>query len=417
MKIILVNNLYGRHARGGAERVVEAEARGLAAAGHDVAVVSGIPKSDTAAGGVCGVDGCGARRIVIGGADGLFRTAEYDPQNVFFYKELHRHRWPARLVWHALDIWNRGSTRTLMAFVRREKPDAVHTHNLMGLGFSIPGGLRREGVRHIHTVHDVQLLHPSGLLPAEWKGPRWPHEHAYVRIMRRRMGSPDIVVFPSAFMKELHERFGFFPRSRRVVLRNPVDLKTRDTRRKTQVLNRFLFVGQLEEHKGILDLLDAWMLWEGRGDAVLSIVGSGVLEDAVRRRAEFMPAVEFLGRLEGEEFGREMDRASWLVVPSKVIENAPTVIVEALARGIPVIASRTGGIPELVRDGENGILFGVGEKEALLAALAKAEGSKLKVPPFGGTSPSLMKYSGGAESVVDMPTVDEHLEALEGYYE
>jgi len=401
MKIILVNNLYGRHARGGAERVVEAEARGLAARGHEPVVASGIPASDMISGGVCGIEGCGGPDVIVRGAAGPVRTAEYHPRNLFFYTDLHRHAWLARLSWHIGDIWNPGSARMLMKFVRREKPDAVHTHNLMGLGFSIPRALKREGVRHVHTVHDVQLLHPSGLLPAEWRGPRWPHERAYIMLMKRRMGSPDVVVFPSEFMKELHERSGFFPGSKRVVLRNPAPKAGRSGESGESGERRFLFVGQLEEHKGILDLLDAWMLWDGRADAKLAIVGSGTLDGAVRRLAENAPGVEFRGRLEGEEFSREMDRASWLVVPSKVIENAPTVIVEALARGIPVIASRVGGIPELVRDGENGILFEAGDREGLVGALGRAREVK--------------EAREGTEAR-EVPTVEEHLEELEGFY-
>ncbi|MEA3248767.1 MAG: glycosyltransferase family 4 protein [Patescibacteria group bacterium] len=396
MKVILVNNLYGRHARGGAERVVESEARGLAARDHEPVVVSAIPESDMLSGGVCGVEGCSGPDIIIRGAEGPVRMAEYYPPNIFFYKDLHRHSVPVRLLWHLFDIWNPKSVRMLMKFVRREKPDVVHTHNLMGLGFSIPRALKREGVRHVHTIHDVQLLHPSGLLPADWKGPRLPHGRLYISIMKRRMGSPDVVLFPSEFMKELHERLGFFPESERVVLRNPVGRAGRAGKSGESGARRFLFVGQLEAHKGVLDLLDAWMLWDKHGDATLSVVGSGTLEDVVKRRAEYAPGVNFRGRLEGDEFVRELGRSSWLVVPSEVIENAPTVIVEVLARGIPVIASRTGGIPELVQDGRNGILFEPGDREGLLAALKRAADMKI-----GGFS---------------LQETQDHTEALEEIY-
>ncbi len=398
MKVALINNLYGRHARGGAERVVGMEARGLARRGHEPVVVSAVPKSDLLSGGVCGAAGCGGPDVVIRGEEGPVRTAEYHPPNICFYKDLHLHGPWTRLLWHVLDIWNPRSAEILMRFLSREEPDVIHTHNLMGLGFSIPREIRSAQFRHVHTVHDVQLLYPSGLLPAGWRGPRLPHERLYVSIMRRRMGSPDIVVFPSEFIKELHDRLRFFPGSEKVVLRNPVSVVGRRSARVTGAEPIFLFVGQLEEHKGILDLLDAWMLWDRRGEATLAIVGSGRLEDTVRRRCEYSPATSFLGRLEGEAFSRELDRASCLVVPSRVIENAPTVIVEALARGIPVIAARTGGIPELVRDGENGLLFDAGDKEGLVEAFEKINEVK------------------GAKGWAEVPMIDEHLDALEGFY-
>jgi glycosyltransferase involved in cell wall biosynthesis len=68
----------------------------------------------------------------------------------------------------------------------------------------------------------------------------------------------------------------------------------------------------------------------------------------------------------------EYDRASFLLVPSLVIENQPTVILEAFSRGTPVIGSTSGGIPEMVVEGETGFLFPPGDVDALVAAMQKA---------------------------------------------
>ncbi len=63
-------------------------------------------------------------------------------------------------------------------------------------------------MRHVHTVHDVQLLHPSGLL-APHAGSVSVAQKIYTMLLRTLMGSPDVVHFPSAFLRGLHERNGF----------------------------------------------------------------------------------------------------------------------------------------------------------------------------------------------------------------
>ena len=204
------------------------------------------------------------------------------------------------------------------------------------------------------------------------------------------MGSPETVSWPSEFVRDLHLRFGFFPHSRQVLLRNPVSAVRSTGERRIGTPRTFLFVGQLEEHKGILDLVMAWSQWTDRGDAKLVVVGDGSLESEVRRISAGDPSVECRGRLRPEDLANEFAAADWLVVPSRVIENAPTVIVEALACGLPVMAARTGGIPELVRDGENGLLFEPGDAVALEEALVSTEGLSLTVQP--SVDPSMDEF-------------------------
>lgn len=358
MKICLVNNLYGENARGGAERVVEVEAEALAAAGHEVRIVAGWGGAAMAAESVSAA-GVRLRRV--------------RPPNLYFYSDLARHGWLSRFFWHLYDTLSAAIADAAFEAVRRPKPEVVHTHNLMGLGFRLPARLRRLKVRHIHTVHDVQLLHPSGLLAATADPAAvrlTPLASIYVRLMRRLLGSPDVVIFPSKFLRDLHERFGFFPRSVKVILPNPAPVAAAQA---APAQPTFLFVGQLESHKGLHLLLDAWEAWPQRATARLEIVGAGSLGPELRRRAEALGGnVKLFGWLIGQELADAYGRAAYLVLPSQVIENAPAVVTEAMSRGIPVIASATGGVPELVSDGENGWLFTPGDRDGLTATLDKA---------------------------------------------
>jgi glycosyltransferase involved in cell wall biosynthesis len=383
VKILYVSNLYGDLARGGAERIVAQEAEASADAGNDVVVVSGerkrkLPKGVCLPGEpwLCPPPGspeevaasyeAAVARTAVKGRPRLIR---YHPANIYFYADDHLHSWPVRLLWHLIDMINRRSAGTLSRILDLEKPEVVHTHNLMGLGFLIPRLLRRRKIRHVHTVHDVQLLHPSGLLPPS--GRLSLPARVYAAVMRRLMGSPAAVVFPSEFLRDLHARHGFFKGSAVEVVRNPapvVSLAARPVPSKPA----FLFAGQLEPHKGILFLLDVWSAWPDRGDVTFEIAGAGSLEPEVRRRAETIPGVRVLGKLGPDEILAALSRSAYLVFPSRAVENAPTVIMESLSRGTPVVAASTGGVPELITEGVTGFLFKPGDPETCLAALRRA---------------------------------------------
>ncbi|MEY4745013.1 MAG: hypothetical protein RL272_958 [Candidatus Parcubacteria bacterium] len=419
MKIVFASNLYGEYARGGAERIVEREATALASLGHDVAVVSAerpraIPKGVCLPGepwlcpppgGAAAVRKAYEAAIRRAAKQGEPRVIRYAPPNIYFYPDGLEHGVAARFAWHLLDIANAKSARTFGAIVDLESPDVVHTHNLMGLGFLIPAALRRRRIRHVHTVHDVQLLHPSGLIMPAGARP-WPSriaQAAYVRVMRATFGSPDVVVFPTRYLMDLHVRAGFFTRSEKVVLPNPSPAVAALPRAAAPG-PRFLFAGQIEAHKGISLLLDSWEDAHIAG-GTLTVIGGGSREAEVRARAASLAGVEVTGRQDAAAVEAAYGRAAFTVVPSLVIENAPTVILESLSCGTPVIAAATGGIGELVEDGVTGRLFAPGDRQGLAAALRDA--ARLE----GWEAMSAAAVSGAARNGI-VP----HAQALLGLY-
>jgi glycosyltransferase involved in cell wall biosynthesis len=124
-----------------------------------------------------------------------------------------------------------------------------------------------------------------------------------------------------------------------------------------------LFVGVLEPYKGIDVLAEAWRL--ARPPADLRIVGSGSRASIVADLG-----VQWDRSLAPEEVARALDESTVLVLPSRS-EGMGRVVVEALCRGRAVIGSRVGGIPDLVRDGENGLLVEPEDPEALAEALRR----------------------------------------------
>lgn len=421
MKILFVSNLYGEDARGGAERIVAQEAEALAARGHDVVVVSGERKRDIPKGvclpgepwlcpppgseeDVAAAYAAAARRSATPGKP---RHVRYHPPNVYFYPDGARYGFLTRFAWHLFDMCDPRSAAILRRIIALEKPDVVHTHNLMGLGFRIPGMLRAIGARHVHTVHDVQLLHPSGLLPQSGRSSaaaRLP-QAVYVACMRRLLGSPETVIFPSEFLRGLHARAGFFRRSRIEVLRNPApDVAL--SPRAVPSSPSFLFAGQLEPHKGISFLLGAWAMWEDRGGATLEIAGDGSLADEVRKHAESLPGVRVLGKLGREDMLQAFARNAYLVFPSLVIENAPAAIMESFSRGTPAVAAAIGGIPELVEEGKTGFLFPPGDLGGAIGALRRAAEA---LPAWNGYFERCMKR---AQEL----SLAAHVERIEALY-
>jgi glycosyltransferase involved in cell wall biosynthesis len=127
---------------------------------------------------------------------------------------------------------------------------------------------------------------------------------------------------------------------------------------------RFLFVGRLVGQKDLPTLIAAARRLR---DAEVWIVGDGPLEGALRRDAAGAP-VRFLGRQPHERIA-ELLRDCRALVLCSLEEGMPNVVLEALAHGRPVVATAVGAVPELVRDGVNGMLVPVGDVEALAAAL------------------------------------------------
>jgi glycosyltransferase involved in cell wall biosynthesis len=128
-----------------------------------------------------------------------------------------------------------------------------------------------------------------------------------------------------------------------------------------------LYVGRLTELKCVDVLLRAFRIVQGRvPGAELKIIGDGELADSLRELARQLGLknVDFMGNVGRDDVAKSMHESSVLVLPSKS-EGFPLVIPEAMASGLPVITTAVKGLPEIVKDGENGYLVPPHDHEQL----------------------------------------------------
>ena len=156
-----------------------------------------------------------------------------------------------------------------------------------------------------------------------------------------------------------------------------VDVDGVSVRSRIDRQNKILFVGRMVEKKGVEYLLSAVKLLHARKIPVGTvIVGDGPLLPNIMRIAQEIQGVEIRGPQDHSSVLREMETARILCVPSVTARNGdteglPTVIMEAFARGTPVVAFRHAGIPEIVDDEDSGLLYGERDIDGLADGLSR----------------------------------------------
>ena len=352
MKICLIHSLYSPYSRGGAEVVVEIIVNELLQQGHEVDLITLGRKN-------------GIQR------EGKLTVHRIKPLNVFSFIDIDKRPIWLRFFWHPLDVFNLSSYFKVKKILAEEKPQVVMTHNLKGLGYLIPKAIRRAGVRHWHTVHDVQLSRPSGLIIFGQEKPFLVLDKIYEKATRFLFASPDLVISPSNWLSDYYRKRGFFYESKKLILPNPVVFKKMEkpaTSSGPKDRINLLFVGQLERHKGILFLIEALKKIKPQNWQLL-IIGFGGAEKEVRKAIGNKTRFNFIGRVEHNQLADYYRQADLTVVPSLAYENSPNVIDESLVANVPVLAADIGGVSEIILDNYNGFTFVPANEKNLIEVL------------------------------------------------
>jgi glycosyltransferase involved in cell wall biosynthesis len=273
-------------------------------------------------------------------------------------------------------IWSTKSYTQIRQKLRELKPDVVHVHNTMPLiSPSVYSACHDEQIPVVHTLHNYKLICPGAYLYRQGKvceeciGKKVPYPaianscyrgsaaqttvavaglavNNYIKTYQRKV---NIYIALTQFARQKFIDAGLPPEKIAV---KPNFVST-DIHLGQHQGGYALFVGKLVKYKGIETLLKAWHLLDE--NIPLKIVGQGPLE--ILLKSNLPNNVEYLGALARDEVLSLMQDASLLIFPSEWYEGFPMTITEAFATGLPVIASRIGGIPEIVKEGYSGWNF------------------------------------------------------------
>lgn len=252
--------------------------------------------------------------------------------------------------------------------VNEIKPDVVHHHNISLLGYGLLKKRRR--YLNLFTAHDYWLIcQQNNLLKngseiceggscffCALKCGRPPQVWRSFRDFKKAVKNIDLMIAPSNYVRERLAREIIL---RSITLPNFVPSPPKNIS-PIGYSNYFLFVGMLEIHKGILNLLELFKELRREINAKLVIVGDGSLKNYIIefiRRKSLSSSVSYAGFVDDKKLYSLYKNALALIIPSIWPENAPLVALEALSVGTPVIASNTGGLPEIVGKVDKKLIF------------------------------------------------------------
>jgi glycosyltransferase involved in cell wall biosynthesis len=253
------------------------------------------------------------------------------------------------------------TTFLIQRTIRRIRPDLVHSHGT-GKDYSAPV-LQWNPERSVITVHGVTWEESK-----HWTGIKGTyHRVTGRRVERYVLSQARTIIAVSPYVKRMIRGQTQADIS---VIFNPVEKKFFGIH-KSESPHRLLFVGGIEERKGLDVLIEA--LGQVKPiipDVELHIAGGirklvyyHTLVSLIRSRG-LESNIRFLGSLSEQDLMREYAEAEVFILPSYE-ESQGIVILEAMATGTPVIATRTGGIPDMIQDDVNGLLVDCGNDQQL----------------------------------------------------
>jgi glycosyltransferase involved in cell wall biosynthesis len=327
-------------------------------------------------------------------------------------------------------VYSVEARRKIEALVERARPDVAHLHNIAHqLSPSILYGLRARGVPVVQTLHDYKLVCPNyqmfvdGAVCERCRGGRY-----YNALLHRCMGGSlsrslnvcaeaylhaalgtyrrlvELFVAPSRSLRERMIAHGVEP-SRIVHVPHAISLEGYEPTYEPGAYAAY--IGRLAVGKGADVVLEA----AARVPEVRFVIaGTGPLKEDLEAQAVHLGLdnVEFLGYVTGRELRAAFSGALCVIVPSRCLENSPITVFESFAYGKPVVGSSIGGIPELVVDGETGLLFEPGDADALADKVRKLAADRRHATEMGRAARAVLERD---------HSPDLHCDRILGIYE
>lgn len=290
-------------------------------------------------------------------------------------------------------IYNPRTARDIKRIIKEEKIDIVHVHNTLTLiSPAVYYAALRMKKPVVQTIHNFRLLCPGATFYRDGhicedcvsKGLGCALKHKCYRgsflqtlicVVSTKIhrwtgiyGKINYICL-TEFNKEKLLQLKGIQEDRVFVKPNFVDVP----QKKYEKNESFVYVGRIEEIKGITDLLEAWKEL-GSKAPILNICGTGPLMDDCKTyiAENNLSTVNLLGFVPHEEVRKMIAQSRYLILPTRVYEGFPMIIVEALSGRTPVLTSDIGNTGMLIENGKTGFKFLPGQSTSIVNAVKQA---------------------------------------------
>lgn len=283
-------------------------------------------------------------------------------------------------------LYSREARRNIEQLIEDVKPDIAHLHNIAHhISPSILPVIKKHDIPIVMTLHDYKMLCPNTSFLSKGKVCEKCKIHRYYNVVLYRCKQDsisasvmaglemyvhkllqiyerhvDVFISPSEFLKDKLHEYGI----ENSTIHLPNFINSEEFEPRYAPGNYCFYFGRLAGEKGVRTLLEAMT---HNKPYPLHIAGSGpdeaYLKDYVKENN--LSTVTFLGYLAREDLIPQIQQSTFTLFPSEGYENYPMTILESFACGKPVIGSDIGAIPELIKDGWNGLLFQPGDSRKL----------------------------------------------------
>lgn len=239
----------------------------------------------------------------------------------------------------------------MIKIFKSEKPDVIHTHRYV-MQYAIPAAIIA-GVKHrVHTVHNVaQKENTNVARKVNYLFYKFAH------------------VIPVALSEEVQKTIveGYHIDSRNIpVIFNGIDLSKCIVKTNYEVNDYFniLHIGRFSEQKNHIGLIEAFSIFvKEHPNTILSLIGDGEKKEEIQQlviEKGISDKVKFLG-IKSNVYSY-LNKADVFILPS-IYEGVPMTLIEAMGTGLPIIATAVGGVPDMLRNDEEGLIVNCNVKE------------------------------------------------------
>lgn len=348
MRILFINTLYYPNQVGGAEKSVQLLAEQMYANGHTAIVIS---TSDTDS--VSYINGV--------------KIYYLKHRNLYWGAKTKQESTVKKVLWHSLDVYNPFIKRQLDKIIDVEKPSLIHTNNLTGFSCIPWISAKERKLPVVHTLRDYSLLCSKGTMFSGSNNCKQRcNSCSLFTNYKKKLSNEGFVqhlVGNSQFIIDRHKSNGYFNNVKSVRIFNGAEILDKsDSKYERSNKLKFLYLGRIEESKGVNLILDVIQNYPQIELFLAGKVYDQKIEEGIKS-GSYKKNIHFLGFIDPKEVIPQMDA---VLVPSLWHEPLARSVLEAYSFGKPVIGSNRGGNVESIIRNKTGFIFEPNDLNSLI---------------------------------------------------